>query len=162
MDKPLYERHGSLGHEQHDHGRQTNMKSALVLGAQKEQTNYWCCYWSQSSLLQRPKSIFITARPRPGGGGRSERISKSGLLASLAACCLDGSGAERRRGEDERRRRAREGEVYTVHKWKGKTTRPTTIRPTVDLNHGDVYYGQGTCIKWKWFRNPKIVVTVQP
>ena len=27
--------------------------------------------------LQRPKSIFITARPRPGGGESSERISKS-------------------------------------------------------------------------------------
>ena len=35
MDKPLYERHGSLGHEQHDHGRQTNMKFALVLGGSK-------------------------------------------------------------------------------------------------------------------------------
>ena len=56
-------------------------------------------------------------------------FQRAGSPTSLAACCLDGSGAERSRREDERREREREGGGVHCTQMKGKDN-PTNNHPT--------------------------------
>ena len=94
--------------------------------------------------LQRPKSIFITARPRPGGGESSERISKSkegedreekgraggvGSLCSLLVVWMEMG----RRGGDEKEKEKEGGVQYTNE----RERQPE--RPWTDTSYGGIY-----------------------
>ena len=108
MDKPLYERHGSLGHEQHDHGRQTNMKFALVLGGSKKSRRIIDVVIDLNHRCSNGQNLFLSQRdPDLAEEGAVKGFQRAGCSPpSLLVVWMEVGrrGGEKMRGEGGRGR----------------------------------------------------------
>ena len=144
MGKPLYERHRSFGPwakrsrkaDQHEpciaNTRRWLKKSRRIIDVVID-LNHRCSNGQNLFLSRRDPDLAEESAVK---GFQRAGCSPPSLLVVWME--VGRRGEDRRWGEKEG-----EGKVCTVHKWKGKTTRPTTIWPTMDLNHGDMYW-EGT------------------